>query len=534
MRSSINSIRSRPEFLDALDQYAPKVAKRAHVLTKAIIWAIEALQHRLPAEVAFELAADHREVRLLGVLLMAEASDRRSLLVTEGHLDDVQADQVLALLSALESSPSLIDALAWVQPSWFPSRNSDFTTGPVTHSPSSISSNQGKRICAWVHISDLFVTQKIPGEQFRYLQGILQDIREMKSVKKICNFILLSGDIARSGNSADYANAQDYIIQLMRSAEVNFEDVLIVPGNHDIDRQAIGRSGHRLLVALREGFESLDEVLGFSEDRELLAKRMRAFHHFTSRFGGLRNQNNELHAANEIPLWWETKSRLLPGGGIRFIGLNTSILSNDDQDRGKLRVAGLNRLRLNPAHEKRVNEVVIVVSHHPFEHGWLADEAFCNSWLRNRAHAHFHGHAHHMSDVRTVDPIPRVAAGPRTYNYCELIAADDDSIYLRITPREWDEETESFIFVFNQIYWEQKIQFRSVSSVGKNIPQIDMTSMKVLINSALTPSERTRRREAILLLEKYITEVDSGALSAERSQLEKWLSELRMMDVIAT
>lgn len=65
----------------------------------------------------------------------------------------------------------------------------------------------------------------------------------------------------------------------------------------------------------------------------------------------------------------------------------------------------------------------------------------------------------------------------------------------------------------------------------KKMVRLDMQSVGAVVRSAKELPEVTRRREAILLLEKYIEEVKHGGLSANIEQLQSWLKELRQIEL---
>jgi 3',5'-cyclic AMP phosphodiesterase CpdA/CheY-like chemotaxis protein len=52
------------------------------------------------------------------------------------------------------------------------------------------------------------------------------------------NLLVISGDFASSGSEAEFSRAREFILALCMALHIPLEHVVIVPGNHDIDRSA--------------------------------------------------------------------------------------------------------------------------------------------------------------------------------------------------------------------------------------------------------------------------------------------------------
>src|SRR6185295_14281441 len=99
-------------------------------------------------------------------------------------------------------------------------------------------------------------------------------------------------------------------------------------------------------------------------------------------------------------------------------------------------------------------ELVVVLSHHPFRTGWLADEKNVDRWVRSRAHVHLSGHVHEAETefagsgsgntfVRVVAGAAHAERNPDAWNparhgysYGEVVRRGD-ALWLRIHPRLW-------------------------------------------------------------------------------------------------
>lgn len=141
----------------------------------------------------------------------------------------------------------------------------------------------------WLHLSDWH--QK--GETFDrkvVRDALVRDIKERcqgisPELEKI-DFIVLSGDVAYSGKPEEYAAVCEHLIEpLLEATGVGPERLFIVPGNHDLDRDAF----ELLPIALNKPFATEEVAQPWLEDdkkRARLLAPFEAYHDFVSTYGG--------------------------------------------------------------------------------------------------------------------------------------------------------------------------------------------------------------------------------------------------------
>ncbi len=78
-------------------------------------------------------------------------------------------------------------------------------------------------------------------------------------------------------------------------------------------------------------------------------------------------------------------------GPVRVVGLNTALLSCDDQDSADTLALGAQQL-FQSIEAQSKDELLIILQHHPPE--WLADGASLEAVLKDRPHIQFSGHIH--------------------------------------------------------------------------------------------------------------------------------------------
>jgi predicted MPP superfamily phosphohydrolase len=314
-----------------------------------------------------------------------------------------------------------------------------------------------RTLYTWIHLSDVHFGHHDAThrwDQTLVLSALKKDIREaMDRGAPRAQAVLLTGDVAFSGRREQYDSASDWLLGLALDLGLDESDIFMVPGNHDVDRSVDARSTFpRLLIKeLRDSQElTLDSVLEKPEDWKSLTSRMAAFESFAARFPAI--QTPSLHFwSHSIPLSTEIS--------IRLVGLNTALLSADDQDRGKLSL-GRGFLAQTLA-DFSDTEIVVVLTHHPLQDGWLNDQNGVEAAFRSKAHIHLSGHIH-QTNSETVhfgsgDSLVSISAGAlhgdrqpqgvpagHGYNVASIVEMEDRSLWLRVWPRIWADGCASF------------------------------------------------------------------------------------------
>jgi tetratricopeptide (TPR) repeat protein len=314
-----------------------------------------------------------------------------------------------------------------------------------------------KILFSWIHLADIQAGQADAGrrwDQALVLDALRADIAAWRSWGLPApGAVFVTGDIAFSGGARDpneYATARAWLREVAGSVGLGPDRVYVVPGNHDVDRDADqDRDTRRLVQSLRNGAESLDDALHEAGDRRRLAARLGNYLAFAEGFApaclGTR-------AEGEDGLFWAHRFDALGGLRVRLLGLDTALLAADDADHGKLRIGTeqIARSISNPSIE-RYGEIVIALSHHALHRGWLADEKEAAGWLRTYAHVHLHGQVREAESEAARSGagggLVRVAAGggaSHGYSFAAVVASES-RVTLRIWPRVWSEKNKRYL-----------------------------------------------------------------------------------------
>lgn len=317
----------------------------------------------------------------------------------------------------------------------------------------------------WLHLSDLHVhaareddadaRASMPALEARVLAALNHDLEEQ--AQDPIDALLVTGDVAWSGQREEYVVADAWLVGAARAAGLGPERVLVVPGNHDVDRSADRAPLTSKLVAeLRGGRRRLDAALTHTRAREVLEARLYPYSVFAATFGPPPADDG----APTDALWWSHRIEGRRGLRVRLIGLSTAFLAEGDADRGRLRIG--DRQLEAAAQTIQGGELTVVMAHHPARGGWLADEPDAEAWLRRHAHVLLSGHAHDpvADEARAGAPGPFVwvAAGAAParrkiglgserrlgYAMTSVLRSGDGSLTLRVAPRRWSPEMGRF------------------------------------------------------------------------------------------
>ena len=309
-----------------------------------------------------------------------------------------------------------------------------------------------RHLFTWLHLSDLHFGHgdKTYGwNQKTVLRLLASDIKNaLKEWPELPRpqAIVVTGDIAFSGGKRDgkeYLDANEFLQDLTKSLELQPNKVFLVPGNHDVQRD----EAKDLVEQVRGQADALDTILSTPQQRAALLARQDNYKRFADGF-----------AVRDLVGWTETVA-VPVFGDITLLGLNTAMISNDDLDLGQLGLAGEQRDLLSTTK----GQVRLLLTHHPFEGGWLHDEESLRSMAQRHLTVHICGHVHdprvdlvsqaggQHHHVRVVaaaahrDP-KEAKAGKDShgYNFASLMVDAKGILQVRTWPRRWFPKWTSF------------------------------------------------------------------------------------------
>jgi len=215
--------------------------------------------------------------------------------------------------------------------------------------------------------------------------------------------ILVSGDVAFSGQSAEYDTAKAWLNRLCASLGCPPEDVWVVPGNHDVERAEVrGSFGLQSVRAVLRPADSravqgtISRLVGDLATMELVHKPFSNYNIFASGYG-CQVGGDRLH--------WQHDLVLNDRSTLRLWGINSALVSGDQDDENQNRMV-IGTIQSLPPREDGVT--YLAMCHHPLE--WIWDRDQVNEDLKARVAVTLFGHKHKLN-VEEVSRTLRVAAG---------------------------------------------------------------------------------------------------------------------------
>ena len=232
-----------------------------------------------------------------------------------------------------------------------------------------------------IHLSDMHISSNEDPNQTRLREEL---IKSVKSYGKGTDAIVFTGDLVDRYDITAFKKGKDFLENLMKELELPMDKLVVVPGNHDMKRDA-----------------TVERILGdckFKNDKECeerweyLKSRMDEFCNFIQKLHGTGNQDNFYG--------YGIKTLEIRGKRIVFNMLNSAWANQGKQDYGNL-VIGRWQLEHNC---KNINEIrakkdfVITMMHHPLI--WLKNEEkemlqdYMLSEDKFNSNVLLHGHIH--------------------------------------------------------------------------------------------------------------------------------------------
>lgn len=237
---------------------------------------------------------------------------------------------------------------------------------------------------SWLHLSDLHIGRDQYNENI-VLNELISDVKTQVEEKEIAlDFILITGDVTYSGQDYEFKCALDFITHLSSVTSISLENVIIVPGNHDLDRKNISFSAKNLINAIKCR-DDVTAILSNDLDKSIITKPFSNYYTFLKNFGWAANLENK-------PLFF-TINKKVNGVSISLLALNSAWLAYGYGNEKGMLMLGERQVReaLEMANKP---DLTITLLHHPFE--WLKDfdKKDCKLLLERKVDYILTGHEH--------------------------------------------------------------------------------------------------------------------------------------------
>jgi predicted MPP superfamily phosphohydrolase len=233
---------------------------------------------------------------------------------------------------------------------------------------------------AWLHLSDLHLRGTETSVDRGTFNDMLLDIKARREEEGLdLDAVFFTGDVAFSGQVRQYEQATEKFDEILEACGLSGQRnrFFIVPGNHDVDREAVYRPDFvlpqyrtfaRSLLDPDKPYREINEFLGDDEHKLWAFKKFNNFARFIDEFfldEEMKFDHNRYYSVRSIEKERHT---------VVVIGLNSAWLSFEDNEQGRLLIGERQVYdAVEEAQERWPNaRLRIVLVHHPLY--WLAEK----------------------------------------------------------------------------------------------------------------------------------------------------------------
>ncbi|HVV16078.1 MAG TPA: metallophosphoesterase [Polyangia bacterium] len=306
-------------------------------------------------------------------------------------------------------------------------------------SANQVTSESHRRRFRVLHISDTHFSEEA-WDQNHILSALAEDVSSFRERSGAADLVIFTGDIAQTGKAAEYRMADEWLRQrLLPAAAVEPERVVLVPGNHDVDRSKISAAGKMVHDAMlqKQDHDVVAAILADPLQRQLLLAGHAEWLDFARRFGG---------PVSDVP--WCSRLFDIRGVQVRVAQLCSSWCAYGPADHARLLLGKYQVLSAlgYPAGDGE-DVISLAALHHPWEMLAEFDCTFAREEIRRRCDVVLRGHLHTVDGVQAVSPASsciELAAGASYSgsgyrNSYQWVDVDPTARRVRVHMRLWDD-----------------------------------------------------------------------------------------------
>ena len=264
----------------------------------------------------------------------------------------------------------------------------------------------------WLHISDLHTSNRTGWDAERVLRKLKADLCYMEQEHRLHpDLIFFTGDAAfgqmpGESLSDQYKGVHNFFESVRKSFDpiIPQSSVFIVPGNHDVNRDAVNSGDHLLLDSQRSMDFVNSQIQNLKTEWKSIMNRLADYRSFL-------DVNGYAHLLQDKDrLTYSVDRSIYEDVVVRVVGLNSAWSCYHDDEKGHLWLAG--RWQIAHASQQRPNALIsVLLMHHPMN--WFVqyeDRQGLRNEIRSDFSFHLHGHEHE-GWVEQSNNHTRIAAG---------------------------------------------------------------------------------------------------------------------------
>ena len=244
------------------------------------------------------------------------------------------------------------------------------------------------RPLTWLHISDFHFREEETWAQNTVLRAMLDDIQRRCDGGLEVDFVLITGDIAYSGDVSQYALAALFLSDLSKTVNLPLRMIFCVPGNHDVKRDY----QKACFLGARQLLQSENEIYTFLADRaerQTLLLRQRYYIEFQEEFFCDQHRTKTEDNLGYVSTIEIDDLR------IAILGINSAWLSEGGPDDERHLLIGESQVEnaIDVAAHSHPH-LTISMQHHPFDYLKRYDQRTTQNRLEQACHIIHSGHLH--------------------------------------------------------------------------------------------------------------------------------------------
>lgn len=292
-------------------------------------------------------------------------------------------------------------------------------------------------------------------------KGFSIDMKNYKEEGNHIDYIFICGDIANKGQPDEFNSASEYINRICDDVGCSVENVFVVPGNHDLDREA-GDKGFRSIISGALSFDMqnntyLDDVILKRKDyAQTMYAPFEAYNEFAKKYlcreplmDKVLTSKDNLEVADSDNMFFYEPLEFDGDIKVSITCVNTALNCDSSDFNGEN--AGHKQMLPKRAYFKEDSgkqELRIIMGHHPLE--FLTSEKEVEGYLNTHYQIQLFGHVHLQKVVG--DNYVRVTSGafnpPRSqekpdeylpiFNIIEITQINDNTIKVTGESHKWN------------------------------------------------------------------------------------------------
>lgn len=274
-----------------------------------------------------------------------------------------------------------------------------------------------------LQVSDTHFDGRRTWDRDPVLKALVRNVEAFVGGGRPLDLIVWTGDVAQSGKASEYKLSEAWLRgHLLPAARLDTGSLVLVPGNHDVDRSKVRENAMAVQEKILKGKdqEYIQRILSDPQQRKTLLDRHRHWMQFVNR---MRASQTPL----DVP--WYRELRTIRGVSVHIAAFCTSWMAHGDDDEKRLLLGRYQVHELMQGAEDA--DLAIAGMHHPWDYLASFERAESHEEIRRRFALVMRGHLHAADawvDSRPDDSFLEVAAGacyagskyPNSFQYLEL------------------------------------------------------------------------------------------------------------------